>query len=287
MNRTGTRTKFFNFFRMALRGRFAESLLLPFTNGSNWNSFVARIPANYYQYRPGTMRSVVRNEIRFELDLSEYMQWLIYFGIQTEPREKMYALLRSGMHVIDIGANIGETTLMFSRLCGVNGKVASFEPFPSTFKRLEHHLALNSCPNVLPVNRALGQREETVYMETVSGNSGGNQVTTGAAKTEVICTTLDKWLNEQTGFEPSFIKIDVEGYEQQVLLGARATLKRFSPLLFIEINDHFLQRAGNSGEELFTYLESFGYRLADADTGQPVTRQDLARPHFDIIARKN
>lgn len=283
-----TKTNFLNRIRSAFRNRLAEALLIPLTRGKRWDHWLAKLPANYDQYKPGSLRSVRRNGILFTLDLSEYMQWVIYFGIVSEPREALYRLVKPGMHVLDVGANIGETTLRFVQLTGPEGRVISFEPFPETFKTLQTHITLNNAgKNVTPVNKALGENAATLSMNTARGNSGGNNIAMAGGKIPVEVIRLDDWMKDHKELMPALIKIDVEGFELKVLRGATETLHHFSPALFVEINPLFLQRADDSADELLTYLAQQGYALEDAETGEPVIPgQPLHKTHFDLIARK-
>jgi FkbM family methyltransferase len=287
MKERSVKTKLLNIPRLVFRNRFMEAVLFSLTNGKKWDQLIARVPANYYQYPKGSWRKVERNGFQYHLDISDYMQWLIYFGIQAEPRETLYNLVKPGMTVLDIGANIGETTLAFSRLTGVNGKVYSFEPDPQTFERLTAHLLLNNCLNVVPVNKGLGKAEAQMLLEEGEHNSGGNRISPGQATTgkKIAITTLDKFAAENTIQQIDFIKIDVEGYEYHVLSGAEETIKKHRPSFFIELVDDFLKDQGASSTMLTGFLLQKNYSVTNANDGTPVSGgQDFTNTHFDIIA---
>lgn len=284
MGNTSAKTTFLNALRLIFRNKAGEKLLLPFTKGKTLDSFAARIPANYYQYKPGSFRTVNRNRFTFTLDLSEYMQWLIYFGIHADARDRLYALVKPGMSILDIGANIGETTLEFSRLAGMSGNVFSFEPFPATYEKLYQHVNVNKCENVTLVNCALGQKVMNAVMQSVPNNSGGNSITENGIGLNIQVKTLDNWINENKGVTPSLLKIDVEGFEMSVLKGGRETLNKFKPVIFCEVNDAFLKKNGSSAEDLAAFLIDLGYDLTDADTGDRIQSGKLPDKHFDIIA---
>lgn len=86
----------------------------------------------------------------------------------------------------------------------------------------------------------------------------------------------------------NLIKIDVEGYELRVLLGAEATLKKFYPILFIEINDANLCYQGDSARDLIQFLFRIGYtRITNATTEQLISiDEDITNQHLDIIATR-
>lgn len=287
MKKLSAKTKLLNIPRLVFRNRLMEKILFSLTNGKSWDRLIARLPANYYQYPKGSMRHVDRNGFHYQLDISDYMQWLIYFGIKAEPREKLYSLIKPGMVVLDIGANIGETTMAFSKLAGETGKVFSFEPDPQTFGRLQKHLELNACANVIPVNKGLGREEAEFFLEEGEHNSGGNRIAPGkqAQGKKIAVTTLDRFLEAHDVAKVDFVKIDVEGYEYNVLLGAVKTIDQHRPSFFIELVNDFLQDQGASSGMLVEFLEQKKYSIHNANNETPVTTgTDFTNTHFDIIA---
>jgi FkbM family methyltransferase len=213
---TSFKTDLLNIIRLTLKNRLAERVLATFTRGRSAKSWIARIPANYYQYNPGSYREVTRNGFKYNLDLSEYMQWIIFYGIKAEPRESLYTLLQHDMVVYDVGANIGETCLVFSRQCST---VYAFEPDPVTYERLKEHLLQNEVKNVTAFAFALGSANQKVSLLRTAHNSGGNRIATENQGVAIEVRRLDDLIREQNLKMPSLIKIDVEGYEMQVLQG--------------------------------------------------------------------
>ena len=83
------------------------------------------------------------------------------------------------------------------------------------------------------------------------------------------------------------MKIDVEGFEKNILAGAKQTLKNFKPLLFVEINDKAQKMQNFSGKELIALLESFDYTIYSIN-GERVDKNKLDyTTHFDIICKHN
>ncbi len=283
MKPTQKKTSFLNFFRWFLRNTLAETCLIPMTRGKNWTHWLARIPANYYQYKKGSVRNVNRNGFKMRLDISDYMQWLLYFGIETEPRDKLYSLVKKDMTIVDIGANIGETSMAFSRIAGPKGKIYSFEPDSNTFLHLEQHLHENNCNNVICVQTALGDKAGKLFLGHNEHNTAGNRISTESGK-EIVVDTADNYFSKNPPERIDFIKIDVEGFELRVILGALATIKRYKPLLFCEAVDEFLRIQGSSTQELVALLEKLNYKLTNAYDGNEITSSQIFEgTHFDII----
>lgn len=166
--------------------------------------------------------------------------------------EKNY---KPGTDIIDIGANIGYNTLMFSDY----GPVHSFEPV--YYKIVDINVENNTLKNnVFVYNCALSNVEcKTNMYIPKRGNQNGNKINYGGTsltmhkelgdqKVVVDCKRLDDMYNGT----PSIIKIDVEGHELQTLEGAKNTIEKHKPMILIEIHDF-------ENSEIPKFLESFGY----------------------------
>lgn len=150
--------------------------------------------------------------------------------------------------VIDIGANVGTHTVAFSKKAQ---RVISFEPQPHTYRILCANLAINNCINVESHQVALGNHEDQVLIlpidPTKTHSSPGARLAGYGEK--VRLATLDSF-----GFNPiSFIKIDVEEMELEVLQGAERTLRTQSPLVYVEIHNDTLL------EQVPAYMATLGY----------------------------
>ena len=131
--------------------------------------------------------------------------------------------------IIDVGANIGNHTVFFSRFLKYDSIVA-FEPDFENYAILTKNLRLNEAKNVHPVNAALGNYNGTINLFLNNRNFGMHQVMNEPGGKPVPIYTLDI-----SGFDDvTLIKIDVEYYEPQVLEGAKETIERCHPLILIE-----------------------------------------------------
>jgi FkbM family methyltransferase len=162
--------------------------------------------------------------------------------------------LGPGDVALDIGANLGAHTLPLARLVGPTGAVFAFEPQRILFQILCGNVALNEIPNVhvLPValGRAPGRAKVPALDYRGASNFGG--VSLGAAHGEDVPVVP---LDQLEVSKAKLIKIDVEGMELDVLAGAKATLARCRPILYVE-NDR-----ADKAEALVARLQDDGYRM--------------------------
>ncbi|MBL7848369.1 MAG: FkbM family methyltransferase [Cyclobacteriaceae bacterium] len=272
------------FFKLPL----PEKLLARLTQQKPLNHFFARFPPLNTRYPKPTTRKVKRNGIHYELDLSDYMEWLVFWGIQVEPRRTLYQLVKPGSIVIDVGANIGEVSMNLAQLVGPSGFVHSFEPDTATFRKLNRNVALNNFVNLRINPIGLGDRDEQLVLQTeVPSNRGGSRIHRHLSQGQrVQVITLDSYVTKQQPGPVSLIKIDVEGFELHVLRGAEHTLRQYKPVLFIELDDDNLRDQGDSATELVRFLEKRGYQtIKDAATGTSVsTGTSFTHCHMDIMA---
>ncbi len=265
-----------------------ESGLASMTDRRSPGDWITRLPPLYKSYKKGSIRHAVRNHIRYELDISDYMEWLVYFGIQAEPRESLYQLVEKGNTVLDIGTNIGEVALNLAKLVGSSGVVHTFEPDPFVFSKLSKNYSLNTFTNIYLNNFALGDAEgELTISAEVNNNRGGTRVSSSSNEGNTVrVTTVDHYADCLGINKIDVIKIDVEGYELKVLQGAMNSLRKFRPALFIEINEANLNAQGDSASALIAFLNSLAYNKISEALGRKEVSflDDFSNCHFDIIA---
>lgn len=266
-----------------------ESWLAGLTQGKPPGHIFSRMPPLYLSYRKHTLRQVTREGLRFELDLSDYMEWLIFWGIRSEIRDSLYTLIQPGWHVADVGANIGEVTLKMADRVGPSGHVYSFEPDEITFDKLKRNLGLNNRSNI-QINRiGLGDKSEELVLEPqVSFNRGGARIQKHLSQGQRIpMTTLDDYALDHHLTRLDLVKIDVEGFELHVLRGATRVIQQHHPTLFIELNDDNLREQGSSAAELISFLAGMGYeKVTDPTSGEMITsKSSFTHCHMDVIAQ--
>lgn len=151
--------------------------------------------------------------------------------------------------VMDVGANIGITAIALSR-CAPSGTVYAFEPAPTVFSALAENVRLNQLANVRTFNLAVSDADGSVSFN--ENSAYGSIVEAGGIS--VPATTIDKFVADNDIQRLDFLKIDVEGFEQHVLCGAKSTTAKLNPTIQIELNGWTL--AAHSKINIVDFLES-------------------------------
>ena len=105
------KTKLLNILRLMFLYRPFEVVLTYFTSDSIFGSFISKIPPNHYQYKNPSLRKAKRNGIHYNLDISDIIDWYIYYGFREKSKELLLESIKENDTVIDVGANVGEISL--------------------------------------------------------------------------------------------------------------------------------------------------------------------------------
>ncbi len=288
------KTRILNLGRHLFRLRPLEAALQQRVHGRSALSLWGRMVPPNYLYKAGSWRFVTRQGSRLRLDISDVVDHGVFFAMHEEGAQALLDLARPGMSVLDIGTNIGTTLLQLARRVGSEGRVQGFEPEPANFVKARKNLQLNSwAAHAQIANIGLGRQNGTLKMFQVSEkNRGMNRILPagqGEAKAfpsvEVSVRVLDEFLQEAQIEKVDLVKIDVEGFELNVLRGASRLLDQMRPVLFIELDDLNLRDQNASASELVSLLIEHRYNVRRADNGAQVSsHDDFARCHFDVIA---
>ncbi len=154
-------------------------------------------------------------------------------GIHDDLERVCAALLTDPAGVVlDVGANIGTTSAIFSRHLP-NGQVYAFEPGPNVFAALETNIAVNGLGNVKPFRLAVTAKSGAVkFFE----DAAYGHIATDGRGLEVASTSIDDFVTSKGLSRVDLIKIDVEGFESGVLEGAAETIERFDTIIHMEFN---------------------------------------------------
>lgn len=239
----------------------------------------------------GPRTQVVRRGVRWDLDLSEGIDFAIYLlgGFELRTLKLYRQLVRPGAVVLDVGANIGAHTLPLAALVGPSGLVMAFEPTKFAFSKLQQNLELNPAllERVRPLQMALLSQMDkplprSIYSSwPLDGSSVVHEIHGGklCATDGATVSTVDAVVESMTLKSVDFVKLDVDGHEPDVLLGAMKTLERFRPTILMEWGPGYSDGEASAFNEALGALAAIGYRFQSFGRGDPrrVTQDELSR----------
>lgn len=184
----------------------------------------------------------------------------------------------------DIGAEYGLYTLTFAARVGVSGRVLAFEPLPGPNRFLTWALRWLGASNTTVFSDALGDaaRRGTMSLPKRHGlpvhgrafladdadGPGPNAEFAADERLPVAVSTLDEVVDAADLDRLDLIKLDVEGNEPAVLRGAERAIRRFRPVLLIEIEDRHLRKFGTDGATVVAMMADLGYRMSTLWNGR-------------------
>ncbi len=184
------------------------------------------------------IREIVGNKMFLDLKDPGISSDLLRDGIR-EPflTEAIQKEIRVGDVIVDIGANIGYYALQEAMIVGDSGKVYAIEPVPENVDLLKKNIELNNYSNIEVFQLAVGGVNQTNYVYITDCRNTASMIKTQASidKVTVEVTTLDEFLKNKP--RPNLIRMDVEGYEVEIVKGMRGLLKSNMPLkLIVELH---------------------------------------------------
>ncbi len=192
--------------------------------------------------------------------------------------------LREGDAFVDVGANVGLISLVAAQIVGPKGVVVSIEGFPKTYHYLKRLIELNGFLNVKVFNLIIGsENKHASFVRNVDDSQ--NYVCTDENGGIPVCR-----LDEVTRFlyHIDLLKIDVEGYEKFVLLGATNILNRVSTIYF-EVERALYSRYGYSLNEIIDILEEYDFKVFRFTNYNTVctVRKGYLGDHENLIATRD
>jgi len=196
-------------------------------------------------------------------------QAIFVYKFESQELKFLSLYLEKGDCFFDVGSNFGLYSLIASKKVGKKGRIFAFEPATKTFKRLKRNIKLNRLDNIIPIQAAISSNNGIMPMSiSLDGHDAWNSLTTPARgekflTEEVKTITLDDFIQENDLHDKiKMIKIDVEGWECEVIKGAVRTLTSESaPILQVEFSEPALEAAGSSSTVLIELLSGLGYKL--------------------------
>jgi FkbM family methyltransferase len=226
----------------------------------------------------------------------------IYVNGMFEKAESEFVtkFLRPGMVFFDVGANLGQYTLLAAYCVGTTGQVHSFEPSSRMFAELKYNVELNSLSGICTLNNvAISNNEGTARLSeyepgaevyaSLGTQHRGNTPIIGYESVKTI--TLDAYVIEQGINHVDLIKMDIEGAELLALKGAATLLSRDDgPVVVLELADINTAGFGYKSVETWDYLESCGYRMfsfgSHGNIREKVERPSHAAAAINVVAVK-
>ena len=240
-------------------GRFATVLL----GMARRNEFAVKIvrragipdviePIRRYFYRSHIVeKRVGPYEFRMLIDNPLSEAWYEQDHISTSTIFFYKKLLRKGDIVADVGAHNGFYTLLCAKSVGCSGHVFSFEALPSNFETLARNVELNDVKNVDLFNLSIGEKQQSVRFNRYNDGMISDQ-----GRLTVRMDTLSNLITS----EFDVLKIDVEGAEYDVLMGALPLLSRNTRIM-CEVHPDRLRYFGRTPDDIIQLLHSLGSNI--------------------------
>jgi FkbM family methyltransferase len=182
--------------------------------------------------------------------------------------EKIIQNLEPGDTFVDVGANVGQHSLFAAKKIGSAGYVIACEPIPSSAENVQKSIEVNKFNQMKVVQKAISNTTEDTHFyhygySDISGKSN-NFSDKESNKITVAQTTLDIELEQCSRVD--LIKIDVEGYEMDVLRGAKKIIEKFKPAIILEFSPVFYKKLqAQDSTDILQFLFDYGYEITDID----------------------
>jgi len=246
-----------------------------------------------------------RNNIRWQLDLAQGIDFAIFLqgGFEPSTIRSYKNHVGRGSVVLDIGANIGAHTLPLASLVGDTGKVIAFEPTDYAFTKLMKNLELNPELSVrtIPVQAMLAANPGQAKPDSIPSSWSLEReahrdvhpvhVGTFQALKRAIVLKLDDWYQLNPLERLDFVKIDVDGYEIDVLEGGVNLFSIHSPVIMMEFAPYLFEERGRSFSELLQMLKDLDYQCRMISGSEVLLDSSLLRHipkggSINVILRK-
>jgi FkbM family methyltransferase len=247
--------------RAILYNKWAKKIFFPRGVAGKINGETIRIPLGFHRYYPSVYE--------------EEKTWFI----------KKHC--RPGSTAIDIGAHIGIFSFFLAKQVGKKGRVYSFEPSPFTFGVLQQTVKYNGLQDIIePRMQVVSNSHGNIpfFLSNSSDISNANSINMknipdGNAKRIMIpAIMLDDFLNDAAFSHLSFVKIDAEGAEFEILKGATALIKKYRPYMTLEIHPNTFEDPVKTQGEMFDLISSLDYKMQRND-------KPIGRAAFSAISK--
>ena len=252
-------------------------------------------PAPLRKLANGTIRALLPSElerrgVKLAINPTDpVISGALLFGVYENGELDLFEkLLRPGMTVVDVGANIGLYTALAAKGVGPTGRVLALEPDPESFAFLRRTIAENGFENVEPFQVAASAAAGDAELYSNPDNRGDSRLYAdpllGDKPLQVRTTTVDELLGSRNIRSVDVLKIDTQGAEGLVLAGARETLANSPNLtILMEFWPYGLARTGSRAEVLLALLRESGFQIFDG--GAKFQRLETDADFTKLVAR--
>ena len=178
-------------------------------------------------------------------------------------------VVKHGMTVFDIGANIGFYSLSLAKLVGERGRVYAFEPDPENYRLLSKNIKANNFNNIIPVKKALSNKEGKVKFFLSEEHRGDHRLYNPGDYRKVInidSITLDGFTAKKK-IKTNFIKMDIQGAEYLAYLGMEKTVKNAKKIVIMcEFTPTAIIKSGHSPRRFIDELRKSGFSVNIMDS---------------------
>jgi FkbM family methyltransferase len=221
-------------------------------------------------------KRVSREGVNYDLDCRELIDYGVFSGgWEPDTQEFIHKHVKDGFVTLEIGANVGAHTLLIAKLSGENGVVHAVEPTEFARTKLLRNLSLN------PEIEKRVHVHNLLISDTTADNAELEIRSSWPQKAKMKwnpkervssrVSTIDQLVIADCGLTRlDLLKIDIDGFDYRALCGAKATIEKFKPLIYVELCQWALNENGSSVTDILSFLESYGYKGYDANGYVPL-----------------
>ncbi|HSL43539.1 MAG TPA: FkbM family methyltransferase [Anaerolineales bacterium] len=227
-------------------------------------------------------------DLKILCGLGSFIEWNIFFrGYHDQGfSSALKRLVKKGMIILDVGANVGGYTILMAKYTGENGKVIAFEPNPEVYDRLRQNVLANDFQNRVvlhPIALSKTSGWSTLYIPKESCSNRGisslyKYADMLADKLEVAVSTVDDEAKRGSFQRVDLIKIDTEGNDGLVIEGAKDVINRDRPIIIFEADHQAHQKAGLILKSTSDRLRELGYNFSTIDTFGRLRKSGAGKP---------
>lgn len=219
----------------------------------------------------------VGNDVKMYLDITNPYTWDLINGNEHEDNVKQTFVdnIHEGNTVIDVGANIGEFSLIASKIIGKKGKIISIDPLNQAIIWLNKNYILNNSSNYEILEKAVGDKTGTMTLYKKNEVSEMGLLDpdivdqTLLPSGEITVDTIDNIISSRNIDNVEMLKIDVEGFEYEVLCGCKNSFKEKKiKKIICEIHSSYLRKKNMDENVIYSMLKKNGFSIKNIDVDE-------------------